>query len=153
SEFRRRVNVYDTNAPEFVSIKEIVCNGETNEPEVVDGCGGEVELSFQDLAPLETCGNISTVRRVWTARDACGNSTNFEQTVIMSNNYGEIEVMNPFLGKLTDNENYKIDCSMLPSDIVEAFKPSDVMEFGNCNIVDVNVQVRLNREGDCSVDG
>jgi hypothetical protein len=44
-----------------------------------DGCGA-VTITFSDSVS-NTCGGASVIRRLWTAADGCGNSTNGTQTI------------------------------------------------------------------------
>ncbi len=44
-----------------------------------DGCGA-VTVTFSDSVS-NTCGGASVIRRLWTATDGCGNSTNGTQTI------------------------------------------------------------------------
>jgi hypothetical protein len=79
------INVIDDEAPEFVSVPQdmvLECGAEAPDanPVVMDNCSS-VELSLEET--IEANGaDCQTITRVWTATDACGNTSTATQTVV-----------------------------------------------------------------------
>jgi len=80
------ITVRDTTAPSLRLPANLVlqCPGDTRTnvtgvPTVSDGCGS-VSVSYSDVT-TNGCGLTRTVQRLWTATDACGNTTNGLQTI------------------------------------------------------------------------
>ena len=77
--------VTDT-VPPVINIEEdsihLTC-GDTitiDTPQVTDDCNGDILITFQDIAGPDSClGQPEVVTRIWTATDACGNSSSMEQ--------------------------------------------------------------------------
>ena len=80
------ITVRDTTPPSLLLPANVTqeCPGDprtnvTGVPIVMDLCGS-VALSYSDIVS-NSCGGSRTIRRTWTAADACGNNTNRVQTI------------------------------------------------------------------------
>ena len=82
---QRVVTVIDTVAPVFTGPAELTISCEeslpTDEPEVMEGCSFIESLGFVEAMNEGACPNAMAVVRTWTATDACGNTSVFDQTI------------------------------------------------------------------------
>ena len=86
AEMRQRVTTVDRVAPVLMNVPRSVtvdCDAPLvgARPTATDACGGEVAISFEDVATPNECGR--TVRRTWIAEDRCGNRATALQTILV----------------------------------------------------------------------
>ncbi|GIV33142.1 MAG: hypothetical protein KatS3mg031_0677 [Chitinophagales bacterium] len=83
------VSVVDTAAPVITGIgpdKSITCEEavEFDQATAQDGCGGQVQLTYEDDTIAGQCANAYIIIRTWTATDACGNSSSATQAITVT---------------------------------------------------------------------
>ncbi len=86
------ITVNDTNAPVISSIPTNVtvqCAGDVPTPNdgavvATDNCGGAPVITHSDQTIAGACVNKFTVKRTYTATDACGNSSSSIQTITIN---------------------------------------------------------------------
>src|SRR5690606_932014 len=92
----QRIFIEDTTAPVFVSNLPqdlyIRCDSIPEAPvlEAVDNCG-EVTVVLEEYEEAGECSSKSRLIRIWTATDACGNTTAHRQVIYLS---CEIDIFN-----------------------------------------------------------
>ncbi len=79
------VTVFDLTAPVFGTVPALVtvdCGEASGSvpPAATDACGS-VTVTFKDLTGARGCAGSGDVTRVWTATDACGNTSTVSQTL------------------------------------------------------------------------
>lgn len=91
AEYVQKITVTDNEAPVFecpanitVSCSQSTAPDDIGAPEVTDNCDPTPQLSFEDVI-TGNCGIECTIQRIWTATDACGNSSTCIQTISQSN--------------------------------------------------------------------
>ena len=67
----------------------IECNastapGNTGQAAAIDSCDPNPVVSFSDSSASSSCPQASSITRIWTATDACENSTQCDQTITVS---------------------------------------------------------------------
>ncbi len=92
------ITVVDTEAPVFVTLPDditLACGEELiiDMPTVADNCSADLTPTFEDSNI-----NATTIERLWTLVDACGNSTNYLQTIT-----NEIDNTAPVLQNVPDD--------------------------------------------------
>lgn len=87
------ITVVDTTAPTFAEATDalditVQCSDSTDpaatgEPTPSDNCGlaSTDPLTYSDVTNLTGCNGTGTITRTWTATDACGNTTTYEQVI------------------------------------------------------------------------
>src|SRR5262249_49747987 len=86
------ITVNDTNAPAITSIPTNVtvqCASALPAPNdaavvAADSCGGAPVITHSDQTIPGSCANKFTVKRTYTATDACGNSSSMTQTITVN---------------------------------------------------------------------
>ena len=86
-----RLTIEDTTAPTFLNVPPFLtvsCDAvpPATEPEVSDNCRFNLQVTLQETSTQEedstVCGHYQyTISRIWTAMDACGNSSQTTQTI------------------------------------------------------------------------
>jgi len=78
------IHIVDNQGPQLMGLEEYVCE-DLGMPEVyaIDNCDSEdIEISMvQDTLFSQDCGEEFRIRRMWSAIDACGNTSEFEQII------------------------------------------------------------------------
>ncbi|MFK7980885.1 MAG: gliding motility-associated C-terminal domain-containing protein, partial [Saprospiraceae bacterium] len=82
------INIEDNKAPDFVMIpadETISCGviPDTIRPQIVDNCAFEPTLTLVEQLIEGDCVGQYTITRTWTATDACNNSTQATQTILV----------------------------------------------------------------------
>ncbi|WP_224483214.1 HYR-like domain-containing protein [Robertkochia aurantiaca] len=92
----------DNQAPDFEVPGQIEVTNQqeaenlavTGEPSnITDNCGN-IEVGYQDKKKLDKCG-AGSITRTWTVSDACGNTTEKEQIILVSGDENVIELTAP----------------------------------------------------------
>ena len=81
------VTVIDTTGPVFVDVPAnvtIECAGAlpTTLPTATDNCDSDITFDYSDAITEGSCGD-KTYTRTWTATDACGNTSNATQIIVV----------------------------------------------------------------------
>ena len=84
--FQVRVNYIDDVAPAFLNAPAdttLFCTSlpAKVDPTVVDYCGSDVQMSFNEVHHNTGIPGVAKVDRIWTATDACGNASTHTQTI------------------------------------------------------------------------
>jgi hypothetical protein len=120
-----------------------------------DNCGGTATVAFvSDVISNQTCANRFTLTRSYRATDACGNTTNCNQTItVFDNTPPFIGFVNPLIGG--NGDTVFVQCfGQDPNWDLPVFDASSVNATDNCNgNVSVTFSQVLETEGDCSLDG
>ncbi|MCH8991208.1 MAG: hypothetical protein IIA44_05590, partial [Acidobacteria bacterium] len=80
------LTIVDTSSPEIVGVgadTTIECPAAPvfSNPAAVDSCDPAPTLTYQDVRTAGACPQKYSVRRTWTAADACGNTSTASQTI------------------------------------------------------------------------
>ncbi|GIV33141.1 MAG: hypothetical protein KatS3mg031_0676 [Chitinophagales bacterium] len=83
------ITVTDDTPPVITGIgpdKSITCEEvvEFDQATAQDGCGGQVQLAYEDDTIAGQCANAYIIIRTWTATDACGNSSSATQAITVT---------------------------------------------------------------------
>ncbi|GIV33140.1 MAG: hypothetical protein KatS3mg031_0675 [Chitinophagales bacterium] len=83
------ITVTDDTPPVITGIgpdKSITCEEavEFDQATAQDGCGGQVQLTYEDDTIAGQCANAYIIIRTWTATDACGNSSSATQAITVT---------------------------------------------------------------------
>ena len=98
-----------------------------------DNCNSAPIISFTDTVLAGACLNASSLERVWTATDACGNSVSCTQTITVVDTTDPVITTCPAAGNLT--------CI----DDLPASDPASLVAIDNC---DTNVTVSVSATND-----
>ncbi len=91
------ITVIDNVSPELSAAPAdltVSCDSIPN-PEVLtatDNCDNNVVISYSEVSSQGICVDQHTIERTWTATDACGNSTNYNQTITVIDCGPEIQL-------------------------------------------------------------
>ncbi len=128
------ITVVDTIAPTFALPADVTVSCElrddltiTGQPtNLTDDCDAEPDFSFVDLVIGGDCvgtGVLDTIIRTWTVRDACGNSSDSIQRIIL------IDTTAPVLLGLVTDITIQCNGDMVPVPIIG----TDITATDNCN--------------------
>ncbi|WP_157962314.1 HYR-like domain-containing protein, partial [Winogradskyella aurantiaca] len=102
------IAVQDTTSPVMEDIPAIVtvsCDEELNlSYSAVDNCDGEIQGDYTEVVTPGECANEAVIARTWSFTDSCGNSSTFDQTIIIEDNEAPI-----FEGELPGDETAECD--------------------------------------------
>jgi gliding motility-associated-like protein len=93
------ITVVDTTAPTFTVPADITleCEEDSNDlnltgdvTDEADNCDTNLEVTFTDVITTGGCASESIISRTWTLSDACGNTTEFTQTITLIDNTAPI---------------------------------------------------------------
>jgi hypothetical protein len=138
--FQQTISIVDESGPEFTFVPEdlvLSCVGTTPTDQALaeDACS-DVDVTLEEIWSEGDCGNVVT--RVWTATDACGNTSTATQTVSFTDQDAPV-----IEGDFTTVE---INCS-------EALPVVPEVEITDNCANDVNLAyTELIVEGDCQSD-
>jgi hypothetical protein len=135
----QNVYVEDTEAPQItvpenvtVDCGESIHPSNTGFPQVTDACS-DVQFFYEDSEPgVDEC--TSTITRMWTATDACGNTATAEQLITVADISGPIILGVP--------ANQVFQCTEVPP-------APDVYAVDNCSgdTVDVEMEETISDDG------
>ncbi len=128
------ITVVDTIAPTFTMPADITVSCElrdslmiTGQPSnLSDDCDTEPDFSFVDLVIGGDCvgnGVLDTIIRTWTVRDACGNSSDSTQQIIL------IDTTAPVLVGLVTDITIQCNGDMVPVPVIG----TDITATDNCS--------------------
>ena len=127
------ISVVDQTAPVFTAESTIEINCEdwpdgTLYAEASDNCGN-VFMSFEDIEGNEGCVTpVGSYIRIYTAQDDCGNTSTFEQSIILTDEVApELSVVCPADAVLNSDAACVVDTS------VEALGTAEVTASDNCD--------------------
>jgi gliding motility-associated-like protein len=105
------INVQDNTPPLISAVPEtttINCPAipEFTTPTATDICDSNPSLTFVDVIAPGACAGSYSITRIWTAKDACGNTSTASQTIIVLDN------MAPVIAALP--EPTTINCPAIP---------------------------------------
>ena len=133
SEASQTISIVDETAPVFTAQATIEINCEdwpdgTLYAEASDNCGN-VFMSFEDIEGEEGCVTpLGSYIRTYTAQDDCGNTSTFEQTIILIDDEApELSIVCPADANLSSDEACMVDTS------VEALGTAEVSASDNCD--------------------
>lgn len=115
TEYTLFTRIVDTQGPEwtfFPADTGIECDEDVpfQQATAEDNCS-EVEVSYNDDIIPGDCPNNYTIRRTWTAVDACGNPTVDEQFIEVSDTTPpDILFIDEYINNYTDGQDVYIDC-------------------------------------------
>src|SRR5262249_36546615 len=80
------INVADTKAPVFSTVpgpSTIECPAAPSfaTPTATDACDPAPTVTYTDVTALGSCPQATSMTRIWTATDACGNTSTCSQTI------------------------------------------------------------------------
>jgi large repetitive protein len=115
--------VVDTEAPVIIGIGQnqiLACDASLSfsTPVATDNCDNTPILSHEDFISNAPCASSHIITRVWTATDACGNTTTASQSITIT------DTVSPAIGNAGPNQT--IECPALPE-----FNPP--MATDNCD--------------------
>ena len=96
----QRIEFLDEEAPVFSYVpdsEEYQCgvSDPTDRPRATDNCSDDVAITFADVSPSADCSQ--RLQRVWTATDACGNTSTAVQQILLE------DTESPVLAGVPDN--------------------------------------------------
>ena len=120
-------------------------------PSVSDACDSNPTVTLVQSVTDSTCANKKKITRLYTAKDVCGNTQLFTQTIIVNDNIAPvITPRNPQLVGLRSGDTLTMTCENL-----RIFQLGDATATDNCNGCNVTVTFEdlAIRRGTCSIDG
>jgi hypothetical protein len=128
TQYTQIITIFDNEAPELFNTPDplvsVECSQEVPLPNIVfasDNCGQPIDVEFFELEIPGTCPNQYALLRRWSATDACGNGTAFNQVITIFDN--EAPVLNNLPNALVE-----VDCA----DEVPAMPNPPVGATDNC---------------------
>ncbi len=129
ADFISTITLFDTEAPVLSGLPagdiKMSCGQLPMPPTVtaMDGCDGVVAVQFfeSEESGSQTCPNTYTIIREWIAEDACGNTTEFEQRIIVT------DVEAPTL--INVPTDITVECGIVPN------APTNISATDNCDMM------------------
>ena len=139
------------NTPTLVTIDCIEKLGTVRPPSVSDNCDVNPTLTFVQSVSDSTCTNKKKITRLYTAKDACGNTQLFTQMIIVNDNVGPvITPRNPLLAGLSSGDTLTMSCEN-----IRLFQLGDATAVDNCAACTPTLTFEdlAVRRGTCPIDG
>ena len=139
------------NTPPTVTIDCIEKLNTVRDPSVSDACDPNPRVTVAQSVTDSTCANRKKIIRLYSAKDICGNTQLFTQTINVFDNVGPvITPRNPLLAGLVSGDTLTMSC-----EDIRLFQLGDATAVDNClgctptlTFVDVAV-----KRGTCPIDG
>ena len=115
--FSLLVRIIDTEGPfwlDFPNDIEVACteNIPVGMPLATDNCSTVTEIDFVDEIVDQFCPETYVIRRQWTARDGCGNTTTDEQYItVVDEEAPTILFTDEYISAYQDGDDVFIDCA------------------------------------------
>ena len=151
------ITVEDRTAPSFnntpgtVTIDCIEKLYTVAAPSVSDACDSNPTVTLVQSVTDSTCANKKKITRLYTAKDKCGNTQLFTQTIIVNDNIAPvITPRNPLLAGFRSGDTLTMSC-----EDIRIFQLGDATAVDNCSgcTPALTFEDLARRRGTCSIDG
>ena len=140
--------VTDSVPPVVENIAEQLCiqDATVSNLEYYDACSAAY-VSFEDLKIETACGTGKAIQRIWLIQDECGNSTSFEQTILLDSVAPEL-ILNFGGENLQSGDELVMDCS---DNNLNEMDINSITAIDDCALdLEVDFNVEILETGDCS---